>query len=265
MDVAKLKVARTYAGVVSRDTITAGLGGATISVEYAPGIWDGLTKTVVFRGSVSKDVITNDTTIKIPPEVLTEPNKRLSVGFCGMDHKKMLVIPTIWADLGLIQPGADPSGDTSTDPSLPVWAQIAGRVDELADEVEGLKQSGGVGPGTPGKPGADGEDGGYYTPSVSQPDPKSIQFSYAPSKPTMPAVEPETITLPVPESGGNVDYGAENAGKLLYVGADGVATVLTLGAGLAIVNGALTITSAQVTASICGMVLCDNNTICGGA
>jgi hypothetical protein len=147
LDVAKLKVDRTYASVVSREIITAGLVGTTISVEYAPGIWDGLTKTVVFRGSVSKDVITNDTTIEIPPEVLTEPNKRLSVGFCGMDHENRLVIPTIWADLGLIQPGADPSGDTSTDPSLPVWGQIASRVEEIAEDVEQLKQTGGGGSG----------------------------------------------------------------------------------------------------------------------
>jgi hypothetical protein len=145
LDVAKLKVDRTYASVVSREIITAGLVGATILVEYAPGIWDGLTKTVVFRGSVSKDVITNDTTIEIPPEVLTEPNKRLSVGFCGMDHENRLVIPTIWADLGLIQPGADPSEDTSTDPSLPVWGQIASRVEEIAEDVEQLKQTGGGG------------------------------------------------------------------------------------------------------------------------
>ncbi|MBQ5607873.1 MAG: hypothetical protein IIU86_02495, partial [Oscillospiraceae bacterium] len=43
-------------------------------------------------------------------------------------------------------------------------------------------------------------------------------------------------------SGGNANYGAENAGKLLYVGADGFATVLALGAGLAIENGVLILT-----------------------
>lgn len=71
--------------------------------------------------------------------------------------------------------------------------------------------------------------------------------------------------LPNADSGGNVDYGAENAGKLLYVGADGFATVLALGAGLAIVNGVLTITSQQVTADTCGESTICGNTICGGA
>jgi hypothetical protein len=40
----------------------------------------------------------------------------------------------------------------------------------------------------------------------------------------------------------NVNYGAENAGKLLYVGSDGFAMVLALGAGLAIENGVLILT-----------------------
>lgn len=147
MDVAKLKVDRTFASAVSRGIITAGLAGATISVEYAPGIWDGLTKTVVFKGSATKDVVTNETTIEIPWEVLTEPNRRLSVGFFGMDNERQLVIPTVWADLGLIQPGADPSGDPSTDPSLPVWGQIASRVEEIAKDVKDLQQTSGGGSG----------------------------------------------------------------------------------------------------------------------
>lgn len=65
-------------------------------------------------------------------------------------------------------------------------------------------------------------------------------------------------------SGGNANYGAENAGKLLYVGSDGFATVLALGAGLAIVDGVLTITSQVVTSAICGQAVC-GKAICGGA
>ena len=189
-----------------RDIITAGMAGATIAVEYAPGIWDGLTKTVVFKSTVTKDVITNDNTIKIPPEVLTDSHKHLQVGFYGMDAAEKVIIPTIWADLGVIQPGADPSGDTSTDPSLPIWAQLADRVEDVEKDVEELKQTGGVGPGTPGTPGADGEDGGYYTPAVTQLDDDTVQFKFTPSKPDMPAVNPVTVELPVWQgSGGNVE------------------------------------------------------------
>jgi hypothetical protein len=69
--------------------------------------------------------------------------------------------------------------------------------------------------------------------------------------------------LPYGSSGGAINYGTENAGKLLYVGADGYATVLTLGIGFAIVNGVLTLTNAQASAAICGAAIC-GNTICGG-
>lgn len=61
----------------------------------------------------------------------------------------------------------------------------------------------------------------------------------------------------------NVDYGTENAGKLLYVGMDGFATVLALGPGLKIVNGTLTITQQIATSAICGQAVCGNS-ICGG-
>ena len=36
-------------------------------------------------------------------------------------------------------------------------------------------------------------------------------------------------------------FGAENAGKLLYINSDGEATILALGAGLQIVNGVLSV------------------------
>ena len=72
------------------------------------------------------------------------------------------------------------------------------------------------------------------------------------------------VEITIPDSGGNANYGAENAGKLLYVGADGFATVLALGAGLAIVDCVLTITSQVVTSAICGQAVC-GKAICGGA
>lgn len=56
--------------------------------------------------------------------------------------------------------------------------------------------------------------------------------------------------------------GAENAGKLLYIGADGSVTSLTLGNGLKIENGVLMLTNAAVTKAICGMAVC-GEIICG--
>ena len=59
------------------------------------------------------------------------------------------------------------------------------------------------------------------------------------------------------------DQGKENAGKLLYVGADGVVTMLTLGSGLEIKNGVLMLTNAAVIEAICGRAIC-GEIICGG-
>ena len=139
MEIAKIRVDGTFANVEERRPIPSGLTGGTIRVEYAPGIWDGLTKTVVFKGVATKDVVTDETLIEIPHETVAAPNKRLQVGFYGVDGSGVLIVPTLWADLGLILPGADPSGDPSVDPSLPVWAQ-------LAEDLKRLEESGGADP-----------------------------------------------------------------------------------------------------------------------
>lgn len=53
-----------------------------------------------------------------------------------------------------------------------------------------------------------GADGGYYTPSVSQPETNKVQFAFTPSKPDMPAVAPVQVELPAGQgSGGNANQG----------------------------------------------------------
>lgn len=49
--------------------------------------------------------------------------------------------------------------------------------------------------------GADGSDGGYYTPSVTQPDANTMRMSFSPSKEGMTAVSETYITLPSGGSG----------------------------------------------------------------
>ena len=52
-----------------------------------------------------------------------------------------------------------------------------------------------------GSSGADGEDGGYYTPSVSQPNANTMTVAYVPSKADMPSVAAKTINLPSGKDG----------------------------------------------------------------
>ena len=52
-----------------------------------------------------------------------------------MDADGNIAIPTLWENIGAILDAAAPSGDISTDPSLPVWAQIQAMIGNL-DELE---------------------------------------------------------------------------------------------------------------------------------
>lgn len=177
--IAKIYVDGVTAQVSGLKKIPKGIVGGTIEVTFGNN-WTDLAKTAVFQGVVSKDVLIVGKSITIPAECVVEPGYRLNVGFYGVADET-LVIPTIWADLGTVQDATDPSGDTSTDPSLPVWAQLHDQINKNEEEIKKkleaaklqeaintalaqAKESGefdGV-PGADGIPGKDGADG--YTP-----------------------------------------------------------------------------------------------------
>ena len=135
MIVAKIQVNGAIAKTVYRKVIPAGIIGAQVEFDYAEDIWHGLHKTVVFKGAVTKDVITDANIVTIPHEVVEKPFFRLSIGVYGVDADGNIAIPTLWEDIGAILDSAAPSGDISTDPSLPVWAQIQAMIGNL-DELE---------------------------------------------------------------------------------------------------------------------------------
>ena len=141
MEIAKIVVSGTSATAVQRNPIPSGLVGGTIAVEYIDKIWDNLDKTVVFQGGVTRDVVTNENLIVIPHEVLQQPNKMLSVGFYGTDMTGKLIIPTFYANIGLIRPGTDPSGDLSIDPTLPIWAQLTAQINDLQAKINTLSDA----------------------------------------------------------------------------------------------------------------------------
>ena len=133
MIVAKIQVSGAIARTLYKKVIPAGIIGAQVEFEYAEDIWQGLHKTVVFRGAVTKDVVTDENIVTMPPEVAEKPRSLLIVGVYGVDAEGNLAIPTVWADLGLVRESANPSGDPTTDPSLPVWAQIQGMIGNLEE------------------------------------------------------------------------------------------------------------------------------------
>lgn len=118
------------------ELLTAGMAKAvTVEFVFSPE-WDGLTKTAVFsNGKTTVDVLAanwDGDTVPVPHEVLAVPGRHARVGVYGADESGV-VLPTVWVSLGKVQPGADPSGDVSADPALPVWQQLQKQIGDLDD------------------------------------------------------------------------------------------------------------------------------------
>ena len=116
----------------ANERITTGLTGKTVTFRFGAG-WENVTaRTAVFEGSgVTRDCLIENGEAVIPHECLTVPGGVLRCGVYGVEGDKKT--PTVYAELGQIERGADPSGDTSTDPTLAVWAQILARMGSLDD------------------------------------------------------------------------------------------------------------------------------------
>ena len=211
LEIAKIKVSGATASAKKESKITAGMVGVTVRMQYAD-IWDGLHKTVVFRaGTVTKDVITDDGVVTVPNEVVAAKDVYLQVGVYGVDAEGNLVIPTIWAGLGTVRDGADPSGDAETDASLPVWAQIQamiGNLDELDTTaknnlVAAVNEALTKGGGTVDEAEIQRIVEDYLVanpPTVVETDPTVPAWAKQPQKPTYTAAEvgalPDTYTPP---------------------------------------------------------------------
>ena len=116
------------------ELLTAGMSKAvTVQFVFSPA-WDGLTKTAVFsNGKTTVDVLAASwDTVPVPHEVLAVAGRHARVGVYGANESGV-VLPTVWVSLGKVQPGADPSGDVSADPALPVWAQLQKQIGDLDD------------------------------------------------------------------------------------------------------------------------------------
>ena len=190
MKIAEVRVSGCRCETVRLEPIPRGIVGAVVAVEYTDPAWDSLRKTVVFRGAATKDVLDTGNEIVIPAEVVSKAGGSLYMGVYGVDAENHVAIPTIWTELGVIQGAATPSGDASTAPSLPVWAQIQAMVGDLgtldteaksnlvAAINEALTKGGEIAPaevqrivedylkGNPLGTGADGKDG--ITPTIGK-------------------------------------------------------------------------------------------------
>lgn len=131
MNIATILVSGVHAHTSNAVIVPQGIVGATVTFDFKDPLWEGLSKTAVFQGDVTRDVIVKGNTAIIPAETVANEGTTLKVGVYGVDDKNNLAIPTLWATIGKISSAADPSGDPGTEPDLPIWAQLADEVDRL--------------------------------------------------------------------------------------------------------------------------------------
>lgn len=129
----KVYISGNRAEVIEREPLTSGTVGKVISFTFTED-WRLLIKYAVFEGSGRRIALTNisDSCI-IPHEVLAKHGGALRVGVYGRTADGSAATPTVYAQLGIIQRGADPNADPSTKPTLPVWAQIQAKIGDLSN------------------------------------------------------------------------------------------------------------------------------------
>ena len=123
---------KTCGRCVQSEPLTSGMVGQPIHFEYSHD-FDGLAVTAVFTdGKNTVDVVNPGNECVIPHEVLTTVGAMVKVGIYAVRGNE-LVIPTVYANIGTVLNGAEPSGDVSADPTLPVWAQTQAMIGNLND------------------------------------------------------------------------------------------------------------------------------------
>lgn len=128
----KVYISGNRADVTEREPLTSGTVGKVINFAFTED-WRLLIKYAVFEGCGRRIALTNigDSCI-IPHEVLAKHGGALRVGVYGRTADGSAATPTVYAQLGIIQRGADPNADPSTKPTLPVWAQIQAQIGDMA-------------------------------------------------------------------------------------------------------------------------------------
>lgn len=188
----------------ANERITTGLTGKAVTFRFGAG-WENVTaRTAVFEGSgVTRDCLIENGEAVIPHECLTVPGGVLRCGVYGVEGDRQT--PTVYAELGQIERGADPSGDPSTDPTLAVWAQILAELGSLDDLTTEAKNTLVAAINEAANSGGGGGDGGYlWRPTVSA----AGEISWERSKSTT-APAAESIKGPKGDQGARGETGAQ--------------------------------------------------------
>ena len=113
------------AHVIANEIVTNKSVGIEAQFQFSAD-WDGLSKIVEFKGSGNTvDVaLLESNECVIPHEVLTEYGGELKIGAYGVNTAGDVVIPTVWAVIGIIRQGTIPESETEPVPTQSVIDQI---------------------------------------------------------------------------------------------------------------------------------------------
>lgn len=172
----------------------------TISVAYKKPDGTGGWYDVLPDGSTAATITGNVVTAKLAPQVLSVPGTvtaALRIENVGETHR-VSTFPFV------IQVEADPGiGAIKSENYYNVqnWDDVNRNIDELWAAVNS------------GAGGGEAVPGGYYLPSVTQPNASQMKVSYSASQPGMPSVSPVSVNLPAGPKG--------DPGLTPHIGANG--------------------------------------------
>lgn len=157
----RLSATKAELTITETETITSGAQRVFECTFTVNSDWDGLNRTAVFRaGTKAVSVLLgDDNTAEIPWEVLQTAGITLRIGLYGTNAAGD-VLPTVWADAGMICTGAY-LGDDAYPPTPGAYEQLV----EIAENAEKIAQSvrddadKGAFDGDPGPAGPQGPEG----------------------------------------------------------------------------------------------------------
>ena len=131
-----IEVTNNRATTKRGELLTKGQVGAQVQFTFNDH-WTNMKKIAVFkRCGKTIDVMDNawnGDIITVPPEMTEEAGLLVYVGVYGVSEDGKRITPTLYAPLGAVARGADPNGDPSTDPTLPVWAHLQAQIGDLSN------------------------------------------------------------------------------------------------------------------------------------
>ena len=213
-----LKVTGVEVSATVTGTLTSGMVGIPVTIQYDQE-WEGLNKNLVCRcgrGEPDSDeeqraILNVGEAAAVAHEVM-KPGLYLYLGVEGYSPDGKLVIPTRWAECGLIHNGANADADPSADPTLAVWDQLQTQIEELKDnalpeeqmaEIQSYAQEARQAAEEAKQAAASAGSGLYYTPVVTQPTSDTVKFEFRPSVTGAPIPNPVTVELPGGDSSQN--------------------------------------------------------------